>query len=160
MICSYTLFLLSLFIFNLLLLQQLLLDSPSLNLLQRQLEARLDEINAQNLDRKSSNLAEYQVEALREANESFADLKGYLDKFPAGLQWVLALGYINAWGKLHRAKETLIEVEPVEVMIRGALHDKLGIQLMMRTEVFGLLILLPHHRESSVTLQPTIVTDL
>jgi hypothetical protein len=94
----------------------------------RQLEAGLDEMNAQYLDRKSTNLAEYQLEARREANESFADLKRYLYKFPAGLQWVLALGYINAWGKLHRAEEALIEVEPVEVVIRGALHDKLAIQ--------------------------------
>ena len=94
----------------------------------RQLAARLDDINAQHLNRKSIQLAEYRVEALREANESFADLKSYLDKFPAGLQWVLALGYINAWGKLHRAEEALIELEPVEVVIRGALHDKLGIQ--------------------------------
>lgn len=94
----------------------------------RQLEGRLDDINTQPPDRKSSHIAEYQVEALREANESFADLKHYLYKFPAGLQWVLALGYINAWGKLHRAEEALIEVEPVEVVIRGALHDKLAIQ--------------------------------
>jgi hypothetical protein len=94
----------------------------------RQLEGRLDDINTQPPDRKSSQLEDYQVEALREANDSFADLKRYLYKFPAGLQWVLALGYINAWGKLHRAEEALIEVEPVEVVIRGALHDKLAIQ--------------------------------
>jgi hypothetical protein len=52
----------------------------------RQLAARLDDINAQYMNRKSIQLAEYQVEALREANESFADLKSYLNKFPAGLQ--------------------------------------------------------------------------
>jgi hypothetical protein len=73
---------------------------------------------------------------------------------------VLALGYINAWGKLHRAEEALIEVEPVEVVIRGALHDKLGIQNSTMNSRDELLILLPHNREPSVTLQPTIVTDL
>src|SRR3989442_154200 len=52
----------------------------------RQLAARLDDINAQHLNRKSIQLAEYQVEALRAANESFAHLKSYLDKIPAGLQ--------------------------------------------------------------------------
>jgi hypothetical protein len=38
------------------------------------------------------------------------------------------MGYLNAWGKLHRAEEALIEVEPVEMVIRGAMHDKLAIQ--------------------------------
>ena len=94
----------------------------------RQLEARLDEIDFQSLDGNSKKLAEYQLVALKEAKETVADLKSYLYKFPAGLQWVLALGYINAWGKLHRAEEALIEVEPVEVVIREALHDKLAIQ--------------------------------
>ncbi len=44
------------------------------------------------------------------------------------MPWVLGIGYIIAWGKLHRAEEALIEVEPVEIVIRGAMHDKLSIQ--------------------------------
>lgn len=44
----------------------------------RQLEVRLDEMNAQYLDEKSTNLAEYQLEALREANESFEKSEKYI----------------------------------------------------------------------------------
>jgi hypothetical protein len=94
----------------------------------RQLEARLKEIEAQSLDGKPRQLATYQLVALREAHNNFEDLNTLLYKYPSGLQWVLYMGYINAWGKLHRAEEALIEVEPVEMVIRGALHDKLAIQ--------------------------------
>lgn len=93
-----------------------------------QLEARLMEIEAQSRDGKSGQMARYQLVALREAYKNFEDLDRLLYKYPSGLQWVLYMGYINAWGMLHRAEEALIEVEPVEMVIRGALHDKLAIQ--------------------------------
>jgi len=73
-------------------------------------------------------LAAYQLVALREAHNNFKDLDSLLYKYPSGLQWVIYMGYINAWGKLHWSEEALIEVEPVEMVIRGALHDKLAIQ--------------------------------
>jgi hypothetical protein len=44
------------------------------------------------------------------------------------MQWVTGAGYINAWGAIHRAEEALIEIEPPEMVLRGALHDKLAIQ--------------------------------
>jgi hypothetical protein len=91
-------------------------------------EARLKEIESQSPNGKPGQLAKYQLVALREAHNNFADLDSFLYRSPAGLQWVLGIGYINAWGKLHRAEEALIEVEPVEMVIRGALHDKLAIQ--------------------------------
>ena len=73
-------------------------------------------------------MAAYQLVALREAHNNFKDLDSLLYKYPSGLQWVIYMGYINAWGKLHWSEEALIEVEPVEMVIRGALHDKLAIQ--------------------------------
>ena len=43
------------------------------------------------------------------------------------LPWVLGLGYVVAWSRIHRAEEALIEVEPVEMVVRGAYHDKMAI---------------------------------
>ncbi len=93
-----------------------------------QLEARLKEIEVQSRDGKNGQMARYQLVALREAYNNFEDLERLLYKYPSGLQWMMCIGYINAWGKLHRAEEALIEVEPVEMVIRGAMHDKLAIQ--------------------------------
>src|SRR5260370_24937381 len=93
-----------------------------------QLEARLHEINTPDQNGKPKHWADYQLVALKEARDQVEDLNSQLHRYPAGLQWVLGLGYVNAWSKLHRAEEALIEVEPVEMVIRGALHDKLSIQ--------------------------------
>jgi hypothetical protein len=93
-----------------------------------QLKARLSVIDSPDADGKPKKLAEYQQVALQEAKDSLADLRNYLDRYAARLQWVLGLGYVNAWGKLHRAEEALIEVEPIEMVIRGAMHYKLSIQ--------------------------------
>lgn len=93
-----------------------------------QLEARLSVIDSSDAEGKPKDFAEYQRVALKEAHDNFADLKNYLYRYPTGLHWVLGIGYIIAWGKLHRAEEALIEVEPVEMVIRGAMHDKLSIQ--------------------------------
>jgi hypothetical protein len=93
-----------------------------------QLEARLHEINTLDQNGKPKHWADYQLVALKEARDQVEKLNSQLHRYPAGLQWVLGLGYVNAWSKLHRAEEALIEVEPVEMVIRGALHDKLSIQ--------------------------------
>lgn len=90
-----------------------------------QLEARLSVVDS--LD-WSEKLADYQRIALREAHVNLADLKSYLSRYPAGLQWVLGIGYVNAWLKLHRADEALIDVEPPEMVIGGALHDMLSLE--------------------------------
>lgn len=45
-----------------------------------------------------------------------------------GLPWVLAVGYVNAWKRLHRAEESLIEVVPAETVIAWALYDEMRLQ--------------------------------
>jgi hypothetical protein len=45
-----------------------------------------------------------------------------------GMVWALAQGYINAWSRLHRAEEAMIEVLPKETVIAGALNDVLRVQ--------------------------------
>jgi hypothetical protein len=45
-----------------------------------------------------------------------------------GLPWVLAVGYINAWKRLHQAEESLIEVAPAETVIAWALYDEMRLQ--------------------------------
>jgi hypothetical protein len=45
-----------------------------------------------------------------------------------GPSWVLGRGYINVWGRLHRAEEALIEVMPQETVLAGALYDELRLQ--------------------------------
>lgn len=45
-----------------------------------------------------------------------------------GLSWALARGYINAWNRLHRAEEAMIEVAPQQTVIAGALNDVLRLQ--------------------------------
>jgi hypothetical protein len=66
--------------------------------------------------------------ALREAHAFYADINETLRTSPAGLEWLLATGYINIWSMIHRAEEALIEVEPASIVIREAMHDKLAIQ--------------------------------
>ena len=45
-----------------------------------------------------------------------------------GVSWASARGYINVWNRLHRAEEAMIEVEPQETAIAGALTDVLRLQ--------------------------------
>jgi hypothetical protein len=41
--------------------------------------------------------------------------------------WMWAIGYVNVWRLIHRADEALIDIEPAEEVIRGALHDEMSI---------------------------------
>ncbi len=74
-----------------------------------------------------AGLQQYQQVALGEAFDKFDELNYDLNASQARLPWVTGDGYVNAWGKLHRAEEALVEVEPIEMALRGALHDKLAI---------------------------------
>lgn len=44
-----------------------------------------------------------------------------------GLRWVLATGYIDLWNRIHRAEESLILLEPKEMVIGEALYDEFRI---------------------------------
>jgi hypothetical protein len=71
---------------------------------------------------------EYRQIALKEAHACYDYIDHYLRTHRTGMQWVTGIGYINMWGTLHRAEEALIKVEPPEMVLRGAMHDKLAIQ--------------------------------
>ena len=71
---------------------------------------------------------EYRLIALREAYACYTNASRCLWQDRTGIHWSSGVGYINVWGMLHRAEEALIEVEPVEMVIRGAMHDELSIQ--------------------------------
>ncbi len=92
----------------------------------RQLKARLETIE---LHMSHMHLRrEYRQIALKEARSCYDYISDYLHKHPTGMQWVTGTGYINAWATVHRAEEALVKVEPPEMVLRGALHDKLAIQ--------------------------------
>ncbi len=87
-----------------------------------QLETRLLAIQA-----ARKNFSLYQIIALEEAYTNFQELDAMLYDSTARLPWVLGLGYAVAWFKLHRAEEALMEVEPLEMIVREAYHDYLAI---------------------------------
>ena len=90
-----------------------------------QLETRLNVI--QNRNPGPDKFEEYQEVALEEAYNNFQELDTMLYESTTRLPWVLGLGYVVAWFRLHRAEEALIDVEPVEMVVRGAYHDKMAI---------------------------------
>ncbi|MBO0780186.1 MAG: hypothetical protein J2P37_15285 [Ktedonobacteraceae bacterium] len=68
------------------------------------------------------------VIALREAYAAYAVINDILLDSHTGLAWILGIGYINSWSMIHRAEEALIEIEPLESVIGGAMHDQNCIQ--------------------------------
>lgn len=90
-----------------------------------QLETRLNVIQNRNPD--LDKLEEYQEVALEEAYNNFQELDTMVYESTSRLPWVLGLGYVVAWFRIHRAEEALIDIEPVEMVIRGAYHDKMAI---------------------------------
>jgi len=49
--------------------------------------------------------------AVQEALDKFDDLNSELHDNSVRLPWLVGFGYVNAWTKLHRAEEALVEVE-------------------------------------------------
>lgn len=107
----------------------------------QQLESRLFTIRNEHPDEK--DLPEYQQIALNEAFDKLQEITEDLYQTNSALRWALGFGYVNAWRKLHRAEEALVEVEPQEMVMRGALHDKLAItgsQINNRDELLAKLL--------------------
>lgn len=95
------------------------------------LSTRLDQLNSrlhviQDMT-YGTNMPMRQQTALDEAFENCAQLQNMLYLPSSRIGWVLGLGYVNAWARVHRTEEALIELEAIEMVIRGAWHDKLSI---------------------------------
>lgn len=93
-----------------------------------QLRARLDAIKTAKVAPEQSENQEYCRIAYLEAERCYERANWYIHEHRAGWRWVTGLGYINAWGLLHRAEEALIKIEPPEMVFRRAIHDKLALQ--------------------------------
>lgn len=70
----------------------------------------------------------YRQVALAEAIRCHQDVKLFLCEKRSGLLWVTRIGYLTAWNMVHRTEEALIKAEPLEMVLRGAMHDRLAIQ--------------------------------
>lgn len=69
-----------------------------------------------------------------------------------GLIWIRATGYVMLWNHVHRIGEALIEVQPKEEVVRGALMDELrlmGSNVDHRVELLDLL------RSATTALSPS-----
>jgi hypothetical protein len=107
----------------------------------KQLEARLFTIRNEYPDERV--LPEYQQVALSEAFDKLQEITEDLYETNSSLPWALGFGYVNVWRKLHRAEEALVEVEPQEMVMRGAMHDKMAIsgsQISNRDELLDKLL--------------------
>ncbi|GAC1434438.1 MAG: hypothetical protein NVSMB54_33420 [Ktedonobacteraceae bacterium] len=69
----------------------------------------------------------YQKLALREAYAFCHGISRNLCNVDTGLRWISGSGYTSTWDLIHHAEEALIEVEPVETVLRGAMHDMFAI---------------------------------
>jgi len=117
-------------------------NAHSYGLLTARWEQLITRLNVIQNTTPEQNLQPYQKVALREAFDKFDELNDDINASQRRLPWVMGAGYSNAWSKLHRAEEALVEVEPVEMALRGALHDKLAIthsQLSNRYELLAKL---------------------
>jgi hypothetical protein len=105
------------------------------------LETRLYTIRNEHPNEK--DLPPYQQVALNEAFDKLEEIAEDLYQSNSSLPWALGFGYVNAWRKLHRAEEALVEVEPQEMVMRGAMHDKMAIfgsQISNRNELLDKLL--------------------
>jgi hypothetical protein len=130
-------------------------NSRSYGLLEsrfQQLQTRLYTVRNDHPD--ETKLPEYKQIALNEAYDKLQEISENIDDSDTRLSWAMGYGYVNAWGMLHRAEEALVEVEPEEVTMRGAMHDKMAIsnsQMSNRDELLAKL------RYAAKKLDPAIV---
>ena len=101
-----------------------------------ELEARLEILNIHesqteakplhNEDKDENDL--YCREALRQVTNAKDDLDQSLFHNHSSTEWILGIGYINAWRIIHRAYEALVEFEPLQKVIGEVIHDLRSIQ--------------------------------
>jgi hypothetical protein len=95
----------------------------------RQLEARLGTFDAQP-HAKPGTLTEQVAactNAYEEARSCSEAIKEALHKDRA-LAWAQGTGYLNVWNLIYLAEEALIEIEPLSMVLAGALHDESRIE--------------------------------
>jgi hypothetical protein len=64
-----------------------------------------------------------------EAMEHCTYLEGlFAQPSQAGLPWLLASGYIDAWQRLHTIDEALLFLDPIPLVVRDALTDEMRLQ--------------------------------
>jgi hypothetical protein len=93
-----------------------------------QLRARFDALGIRGESSVAFADEDFSNAAGVEAYRCYECARWYLQEHRAGLRWVTGMGYINAWGLVHRSEEALVKVEPAEIVFRGAVHDRLAMQ--------------------------------
>jgi len=94
-------------------------NAHSYGLLLARWEQLITRLNIIESTTSEQDLQPYQQVALGEAFDKFDELNHDINGSQRRLPWVIGAGYVNAWGKLHCAEEALVEVEPVEMVLRG-----------------------------------------
>lgn len=99
---------------------------------------------------------------LTRAQTVVAEVKSQLDAAKAdfdipGVSWIEGHGYISAWVRLHRAEEALIEIQPADTVIAGALYDELR---LIGSTIGQSDDLLSKIREAASVLDPEAATYL
>lgn len=110
--------------------------------LQTRLNVLSNEYPLNSQDPKYQDLPDYKKTALNEAHDKLDEIIEEIDESNTRLAWAMGYGYVNAWGMLHRAEEALVEVEAVQMVMRGAMHDKMAIsgsQMSNRDELLAKL---------------------
>ncbi len=125
----------------------------SYGLLENQLSRLKSRLNMLQNTIPEEKLRPYQRVALEEAYDNLTRLQHLVYSSTDRLPWVLAMAYINAWNWLHRAEEALIEIEPIEMVVRGAYHDYMAITDSKMNNAQDLLRKL---RTAAKTLDPGI----
>ena len=98
--------------------------------LRRRSEQLRDRLRVAEHDLPEADRITQQRMAVAEANKQLGEVKRALLRPPSksqtsGLEWVSAMGYVSLWRRLDRAEEALIDIEPRELVLSDALHDKL-----------------------------------
>jgi hypothetical protein len=98
--------------------------------LRRRSEQLRDRLRVAEHDLPEADRITQQRMAVAEANKQLGEVKRALLRPPSksqtsGLEWVSAMGYVSLWRRLDRAEEALIVIEPRELVLSDALHDKL-----------------------------------
>jgi hypothetical protein len=98
--------------------------------LRRRSEQLRDRLRVAEHDLAEADRITQQRMAVAEANKQLGEVNRALLRPPSrsqtsGLEWVSAMGYVSLWRRLDRAEEALIVIEPRELVLSDALHDKL-----------------------------------